>query len=481
MDFSEVSNIASQSLDSSSCDSSVSETSSPPTKKRRANFEYDCFKTFDTIDAARDFVKSLGEFVYKKRTQNSDGDKLMYVCKSDSLCSSRLYIQLPATSTIVNVHKTNVDHDHQPTSPLPTRLHGIPMSTKSAIQELYSLGVTKPKQILRALVDKQIETPGTTQLNNYLKRLRQANTVPIDHLGALQHHIDFLSTSSDDDDEPFVLHKQFNYDDSTFGIFFTTNRLLSLIRKSDAVNIDATYKLVLKWNQCSELQEFIQYFAAEYIEANPNWFAGAAVGFPKTNNGVEGTNNWIKTNSTLRQKLPLNQFLSTASNLVKDWSIERDIKHKHAKPFFEIPSITTQLATLAYMFSNTCSSIVKKRKAQNGNTIYFIPSSSTTKKLTDTEIDKYIKNCKLFNYRTFDTFVKHHHNRLWIVTFVTTDWLQSTCTCPIFYKHYICKHMVGLAIVNNLYDPPPEAKATLFQNKRRPGRPSKSSKALVID
>ena len=409
MDFSEVSNIASQSLDSSSCDSSVSETSSPPTKKRRANFEYDCFKTFDTLDAARDFVKTLGEFVYKKRTQNSDGDKLMYVCKSDSLCSSRLYIQLPATSTIVNVYKTTVDHDHQPTSPLSTRLHGIPMSTKSAIQELYSLGVTKPKQILRALVDKKIETPGTTQLNNYLKRLRQANTVPIDHLGALQHHIDLLSTSSDDDDEPFVLHKQFNYDDSTFGIFFTTNRLLSLIRKSDAVNIDATYKLVwnsfpciivgttdknchfhpfgfalisnetsrdyqfvfeslrvfdssyspkyliadcaqaitngfenvfgvdytrihcwfhvlknvdkrlnsiltpskskvladirilqlsrtkeefdcacalfvTKWNQCSELQEFIQYFAAEYIEANPNWFAGAAVGFPKTNN-----------------------------------------------------------------------------------------------------------------------------------------------------------------------------------------------------
>ena len=94
-------------------------------------------------------------------------------------------------------------------------------------------------------------------------------------------------------------------------------------------------------------------------------------------------------------------------------------------------------------------------------------------------VDKQIETSgttQLNNY--LKPFVLH---KQWIVTFVTTDWLQSTCTCPIFYKHYICKHMVGLAIVNNLYDPPPEAKATLFQNKRRPGRPSKSSKALVID
>ena len=100
-------------------------------------------------------------------------------------------------------------------------------------------------------------------------------------------------------------------------------RILQLSRTKEEFDC-ACALFVTKWNECSELQEFIQYFVAEYIEANPNWFAGSAVGFPKTNNGVEGTNNWIKTNSTLRQKLPLNQFLSTASNLVKDWSIERN-------------------------------------------------------------------------------------------------------------------------------------------------------------
>lgn len=60
------------------------------------------------------------------------------------------------------------------------------------------------------------------------------------------------------------------------------------------------------------------------------------------------------------------------------------------------------------------------------------------------------------------------------------DWMHGKCNCPAFYKNYMCKHIIGLAIRLKLANPPPEAKNVLIGQKRKRGRPSKAKPALII-
>jgi uncharacterized Zn finger protein len=66
-----------------------------------------------------------------------------------------------------------------------------------------------------------------------------------------------------------------------------------------------------------------------------------------------------------------------------------------------------------------------------------------------------------------------------MITFNKSDWKMSTCTCQPFQKKYLCKHVVGLAVKNNLYSLRPEAKTVPLGERRGPGRPKKAKKALL--
>lgn len=57
-----------------------------------------------------------------------------------------------------------------------------------------------------------------------------------------------------------------------------------------------------KWRK--EQPDFTAYFEKEWLQKNSEWFEDAACGYPSTNNGLEGTNSWIKTEHTLRDRLP---------------------------------------------------------------------------------------------------------------------------------------------------------------------------------
>ncbi len=58
------------------------------------------------------------------------------------------------------------------------------------------------------------------------------------------------------------------------------------------------------------------------------------------------------------------------------------------------------------------------------------------------------------------------------------EWIKSTCTCPIYLKNFICKHIVGLAIRLKKYEVVPEAKSIPIGEKRKRGRPAQAKKAL---
>ncbi|CAF4475835.1 unnamed protein product, partial [Rotaria sp. Silwood2] len=59
-------------------------------------------------------------------------------------------------------------------------------------------------------------------------------------------------------------------------------------------------------------------------------------------------------------------------------------------------------------------------------------------------------------------------------------WLDGVCNYSAFVKKFMCKHVVGMAIMLNYCTPPPDAKNVKIGEKRRRGRPTKSKKALLI-
>ena len=61
-----------------------------------------------------------------------------------------------------------------------------------------------------------------------------------------------------------------------------------------------------------------------------------------------------------------------------------------------------------------------------------------------------------------------------------SDWKKSKCNCPAFFKNYICKHVVGMAIRLKYCKPPPAAKTVPIGEKRKRGRPAKAKPALLV-
>jgi hypothetical protein len=69
-----------------------------------------------------------------------------------------------------------------------------------------------------------------------------------------------------------------------------------------------------------------------------------------------------------------------------------------------------------------------------------------------------------------------------------SNFLQGTCTCPAYYKHYICKHILGIALRLSAQSPDlcdakicipnPANNTSLKGTSRAPGRPPNAPSAL---
>lgn len=203
---------------------------------------------------------------------------------------------------------------------------------------------------------------------------------------------------------------------------------------------------------------------------NCNWFEGYRHFTPSTNNCLESCNKLIKDEYTFRERLLINRFKIVAINIFEKWSL--DYKHK-LKVFSSLPSISLQVWTAAYQWVKLKKNIIK-RVGSDGIGYYLIPSG-VSEELSADIIEKYENN----NFNNFDACVKSQQS-LWEVTEFNDDWKSSTCTCPFFFKNYMCKHSVGMPIRKGVLKPPPEAKNIPLGQKRKRGRPSKAMRALII-
>ncbi|KAJ3641881.1 hypothetical protein Zmor_028351 [Zophobas morio] len=213
---------------------------------------------------------------------------------------------------------------------------------------------------------------------------------------------------------------------------------------------DKTKELFIKkWTQKGQ-QQFVDYISNQWFTSHKNWYEGGAHHTPSTNNALESFNSVIKKEETC--------MYENGNRVLK-------------------PSTTIELRqwTKAYQWAK-CNLQVTSVKNENSVT-YFCPANE---EVSVSQED--ILNVTEMRWNTFDQFKKRAF-KIWIVTLPDNkeNWMNGRCTCPSFFKEYICKHIIGLSISLKYVGPPPSAKQVPIGKKPSRGRPKLATRALLID
>lgn len=176
-----------------------------------------------------------------------------------------------------------------------------------------------------------------------------------------------------------------------------------------------------------------------------DWFEGAAVYTPSTNNALESHNAQIKKKVTLRKRLPLNQFLIA----MRDLTGEISKQFSDGRREFAIePTLKKEvMIKAASMHQNNFKSF-KGKKPNSGQMVLVIPSQSCEEEYAN---ESYYKSLVNRQWTSFDEFIQYGFNKFYIVTFSMRSWKQeSMCTCPPFFKEHICKHIAAVALKSKI-------------------------------
>ena len=144
---------------------------------------------------------------------------------------------------------------------------------------------------------------------------------------------------------------------------------------------------------------FLSYFENKWIKSNNGWYEGIQLYTPSTNNALEATNKVIKDDGTFRERHFLSRFLVIASNIINDWSVERDPSSINAKSFSIELSINLNLWTAAYHWAKSPKEVIC---VQNDIVKqYFIPARDL-ESISRTDLNKYTNK----KWTTFNQFKK---------------------------------------------------------------------------
>lgn len=201
---------------------------------------------------------------------------------------------------------------------------------------------------------------------------------------------------------------------------------------------------------------FITYFKEQWVEQN--WYLGAAPISPPTNNALEGFSKVIKDSNTT-ERLQLSRFLTLAKEVLKEWSAKYT-KSPEENFIAKSPVISLKEWADGNNWAKLPNEIIAT-PCDDKNFIYLRPMPSGEAK------------CRKFDDRkTFDEFKEQYFSK-WEVKFPINNekWDQSTCTCPTFFRTYMCEHVIGLPIRLKYAIPPHEAKELSLGQKRKRGRP----------
>jgi hypothetical protein len=235
-----------------------------------------------------------------------------------------------------------------------------------------------------------------------------------------------------------------------------TNDIDSLqLAQSERIFKKASNLFLKKWGK--KQPAFIEYFRSEWLTSHNGWYEGVLHFTPSTNNALEATNRVIKDEHTFRERLPLSRFKALAFETVEKWSksYERGLKQ-----YCDKQTISLDLWTMGYQWAKSNKSILS---AEAGDLIeYYVPAGEATE-ITKAEVD-IMKKAKWYS---FDQY-KIKAFSVWCITLAKdrSIWLDGICNCPAFFKKFMCKHVVGIAIRLNYCTPPPVAKDVKIGEKK---------------
>lgn len=222
-----------------------------------------------------------------------------------------------------------------------------------------------------------------------------------------------------------------------------------------------------KWSASEP--DFLDYLEIDWFTTHLGWYEMHAPGVPSTNNALESFNATIKREETLRERMPLSQFLPLCLESSTRWSEP----YGEDKQIAATPTYTLADWTDAYAWVKLNKTVTVKEQADT--TMYICPGND---KLTVTNADVQRVLNRIWN--KFDLF-KRRSTALWIVTITGDNWQEGTCTCPKYQKTFKCKHIMGVALRQKYAQAPAAAKNVPIGQKRKRGRPKKATKVLIVD
>lgn len=144
---------------------------------------------------------------------------------------------------------------------------------------------------------------------------------------------------------------------------------------------------------------------------------GFVQGVPSHNNGLESFNALIKREETLRERMPLSQFLPLCHESVQRWSAE----YQHDKKIATMLIYSLADWTESYQWEKSAKQVPVRE--EGASTLYFCPAAD---KISITSED--IRRTEERAWNTMDQ-LKRRSQVLWIVTMSGANWQNSTCSC----------------------------------------------------
>lgn len=215
--------------------------------------------------------------------------------------------------------------------------------------------------------------------------------------------------------------------------------------------------------------DFTNYFEKQWLGVHCNWYEGAANYTPSTNNALESHNAVIKRSITLRKRLPLNQFLTSISALLTEISKQFSSGQRE---IISKPAVHKNLMREAALLEQRKFAAFKAKTVPT----YIVPSSKCPADLSNV---LHYKTLASKSWSSFDEFINHGFQFFWIVELSFDQWdSKSSCTCPRFFKQNACKHIVALAMRENLLTYADSFNPTVISAvRRKPGRTKNASNA----
>lgn len=212
------------------------------------------------------------------------------------------------------------------------------------------------------------------------------------------------------------------------------NDVRSLHLCSDKSKFDEGFALMkTKWATVEK--DVINRFEKSFIRKNFNWFLGAGVRVPKTNNLLERFNGTLKQFQTLYQKKPLKQFLKISLRIVA----ERSQEYRLDKNEFSLKYTISE-----DQIRNGCefnvSFISSTEENEKSEIECFAYSKNPQQPITMDDVREWLNS----EHNTFDQSAQNHY-KMWKTTFSSDQrWQEAKCTCQAFDDDYMCNQIISI-------------------------------------